>query len=263
MARRVHSGFSATITSGAVLAVLRDTPAGNSVSFPAQGEAIPGPAADEKLYVIGINPGTAPIATTIGTTATEAPIPPAPPVATTMHMHGQYPFGEIDGAQWEADGSTMTLDSVAPAAGDPKSMNFFSPGLNDQCTGLPLAFPTFVGDLNGTIVGDAKLTLHFASAPGTIKARLWTDQPVFQCNAAYVPPASEVNVVIPAGQNRVEVTFPNLNVNAGQSIMIEVLALGGTKFAGQVGRLLYDSPAADSKIEFQCVPSTGETDCLP
>lgn len=191
----------------------------------------------------------------------------AAPVATTMYMHGPSQFGEIDGAQWFADGfapvSPMTLDGVAPTDGQAKSMNYFQPALNDQCTGLPVAFPTFSGNLVGTIVGDAKLTLNFLSAPATIKARLWTDVPVFSCNDAYVEPASEVDVVIPGGQSKVEVVFPGLNLPATTSILIEVLAYSGTDYKGQLGRLLYDSTTADSKIEFGCVPASGSSSCLP
>ena len=192
----------------------------------------------------------------------------AAPVATTMFMHGPSPFGEVDGADWMANGagaeSPLTLDGVAPTGGQPKSMAYYSPALNDQCTGLPLAFPTFTGKLTGTIVGDAKMTLHFLSAPGTIKARIWADIGAFtMCNDDYVEPASEVDVVIPPGQSKVEVTFPGLNLPALSSVMIEVLALGGTDYKGQVGRLLYDATTADSKIEFGCVPPSGAASCLP
>jgi hypothetical protein len=71
MARRVLTGFRATITPGAVLAVLRDGPGGASLSYPAEGEEVPGPAFDEKLYVIGVNPSTGALATTIGTEEVE------------------------------------------------------------------------------------------------------------------------------------------------------------------------------------------------
>ena len=189
----------------------------------------------------------------------------AKPVATTMWMHGQNPIGELDGVQWFDEGaggrSTMTLDGEEPT-GSTKSMNFFSPGLNDQCTGLPLAFPTFDGDMAGTIKGDAKLFLNFASAPGELVARIWADQPVFTCNDAYVEPAAEVTFSVPPGQNEVEVVFEDLDLPVTHWVLIEVLALSGTDYKGQVGRLLYDSPDAPSRIEFDCIPASGAS-CLP
>jgi hypothetical protein len=186
------------------------------------------------------------------------------PVQTTMYMHGTAPLGEVDGVQWFADNTNYTtMDGVEPTDPAPKSMNFFSPALNDQCTGLPLAFPTFVGDLQGTIKGDAKLALHFASAPGTVTARIWADiAPFSQCNDAYVAPASEVQFDVPAGQNEVEVVFEKLNLKATSFIMVEILVPSGPAYGGQIGRLLYDSTATPTSIEFGCVPAAG-TSCLP
>lgn len=190
----------------------------------------------------------------------------AKPVKTTLYMHGQTPSGEVDGVQWFADGagfqSPLTLDTTEPSDPMPKSMNYFNPALNDQCTGLPLGFPTFTGTLAGTIVGDAKMTLHFASAPAAIKARIWTDiAPFSACNENYIEPASEVDVDVPAGQNAVEVTFPKLKLKAANSIMIEILALSGSDYRGQVGRLLYDSTAAPTSITFNCIPAAGAKTC--
>lgn len=203
----------------------------------------------------------------VGSPAVAAKKKKKKPVQTTLYMHGQAPFGEIDGAQWTADGfgpqSPMTLDAEEPTDPAPKSMNYFSPALNDQCTGLPLAFPTFTGPLAGTIVGDAKMTLHFASAPATIKARIWADVGAFsQCNDNYIEPASEVDVEVPAGSNAVEVEFKKLKLKSTSFIMIEILALSGTDYRGQVGRLLYDSSSAPTSITFGCVPAKGKS-CTP
>ena len=220
-----------------------------------------------KLLIVGLAAGVVAGALVMPAHAKKKKKPP-PPVATTMFMHGPSPIGEVDGAQWLADGSAaqspMTLDGVAPTGGQAKSQAYFSPALNDQCTGLPAAFPTFTGNLTGTIVGDAKLTLHFLRAPATIKARIWVDIGAFtMCNDAYVEPASEVDVEIPGGQSKVEVVFPGLNLPATASVMIEVLALSGPDWGGQVGRLLYDSTTTDSKIEFGCIPPSGAASCIP
>lgn len=189
----------------------------------------------------------------------------AKPVATTLYAHGPSALGEIDGAQWAADGfsptSPLTLDATAPTDSTPKSMNFFNPALNDECTGLPTGFPTFSANLSGTIVGDAHLTAYFVSAPATIKARIWGDMGAFTaCNDAYVAPASEVDVDVPAGQNAVDITFPGLKLKATQSILVEILAPSGTDYKGQVGRLLYDSTASATSLKFNCIPASG-TSC--
>ncbi len=220
-----------------------------------------------KLLIVALTAGL--VAASL-TTPAAAGKKKAKPVETTLFMHGQAPFGEVDGAQWFADGlgaqSPMTLDTEEPSGALPKSMNFFSPLLNDECTGLPLGFPTFTGALAGTIVGNAKMTLHFASAPSTIKARLWTDVGAFAgCNSSagenYIEPASEVDVVVPPGQSSVEVVFPKLKQKAAGSIMIEVLALSGSDYKGQVGRLLYDAPSAATNIVFDCIPAKGSKTC--
>lgn len=190
----------------------------------------------------------------------------AKPVATTLYAHGPSPLGEVDGAAWfselGAGKPPLTLDGTEPAAGTPKSQNFFSPALNDQCTGLPVAFPTFQGDLVGTIVGDATLTAHFVSAPSKILARIWTDVPNFSCNDAYVAPASEVEVDVPAGQSEVEIVFPGLKQTATSWVLVEILAPSGADYKGQVGRLLYDSATAATRLEFNCIPASGSS-CTP
>jgi hypothetical protein len=188
-------------------------------------------------------------------------------VETTLYMHGVTPLGEVDGAQWLADGngpvSPLTMTPEEPAAGPPKSMNFFNPALNDQCTGLPLAFPTFTGNLSGTITGDATVKAHFASAPGQLLARIWADMGAFVgCNEAYVEPASEVTVDVPPGHNEVEIKFPGLNLPAQQTFMIEILAPSGTGYKGQLGRLLYDSADTPTSITFNCIPAAGAS-CTP
>ena len=188
----------------------------------------------------------------------------AKPVSTTLYAHGPSTAGEVDGAVWvtETGKPPLTLDATEPAAGLPKSQNFFSPGLNDQCTGLPLAFPTFQGDLSGTIVGDVTMTAHFVSAPSKVLARIWTDVPNFSCNDAYVEPASEVEVDVPAGQSEVEIVFPGLKQEALSWVLVEILAPSGTDYKGQVGRLLYDSADAATRLEFNCIPASGKS-CTP
>ncbi|MBA2724504.1 MAG: hypothetical protein H0U53_00810 [Actinobacteria bacterium] len=189
------------------------------------------------------------------------------PVATTLYAHGPNQLGEVDGALWfselGAGKPPLRLDATEPGAGAPKSQFFMGPAFNDQCTGLPVAFPTFEGELSGTIVGDVKMTTYFVSAPGKIIARIWTDVPNFSCNDAYVEPASEVEIDVPAGEGEVEIVFPGLKQQALASVLVEILAPGGADYSGQVGRILYDSTDAATRLEFSCIPAKGSTSCTP
>ncbi len=181
------------------------------------------------------------------------------PVKTTLYLHGAYPAGEMDAAQWVAEGfgttGVMQMDPNEPSGGQPKSQQWGYAAFNTQCSGLPL-FPTWVGNLTGQIVGDATLTLHSISAPGSITARIWVDTPIFSCNDAYIPPAQEVSATVPAGQGSFEVVFEKLKLKAASSVMIEVL--GPTT----MGRVLYDSTTTPSNLAFNCIPKKGKS-CVP
>lgn len=164
----------------------------------------------------------------------------------TLYLHGVHPLGEMDGADWLANGTPpMQMTKDEPTEQFPRSMTFGTPGLNSQCSGLPLGFPTWVGSLSGKITGDATLTIHSVSTAQIITARLWVNTPVFSCNDAYIPPNSEVTAEVPAGQNEIEIKFPKLRLKAEGLIMIELL---GTPR----GRVLYDSPSAASALTFNC-----------
>lgn len=178
------------------------------------------------------------------------------PVKTTLYLHGNSQFGEIDGIDNFANGTpVMSMDGKEPASGQPKSMRNGTPGLNTRCTGFPLAFPTWQGNFSGTIVGDAKLNLHLASPPTRLTVRLWTDTPVFSCNEGYIDPASEVIVEVPAGHSEVEVVFPKLKLKGQSNILIEILGLG----TGSQGRVLYDSADMASNLTFNCIPIKGSS----
>lgn len=183
-------------------------------------------------------------------------------MATTLFMHGHTPMGEIDGALWLADGTdewVMKMDAVEPD-GSTKSMGWRAESVmpwNDQCTGLPVGFPTWTGDLTGKIVGDMKVTVHSSGAGETVTARIWADiQPFAHCNDEYVPPAAEVDFETASGP--VEVTFEDLDLEVTSHIMVEFL--GGT---GSTGRVQYDSADQNSGLEFGCLPPKGSKTCVP
>lgn len=167
----------------------------------------------------------------------------------TLFLHGYSPLGEIDGVDWFANGAPpMAMNKDKPTEQIARSMVFGVPGLNTQCSGLPLGFPTWVGDFSGTITGDAILTINTISAPLNLTARLWVDAPVFSCNEGYIPPNSEVIVQVPAGQSEVKIKFPKLKLKAQGLIMVELVGSGVPR-----GRVLYDSSSAPSALTFNCV----------
>ena len=178
------------------------------------------------------------------------------PVKTTLYMHGVYQFGEVDGIDWIANGTPpMQMSSAKPDGAAPRSMHYNNPALNKSCTGLPTGFPTWeASGISGTVVGDAKLTMHFASPPTKVTARLWIDTPMFSCNDAYIAPLSEVVVDVPAGHSEVEIVFPGLKKKATFNMIVEILGAGAS---GQ-GRVLYDSVDMASALTFSCVPASGK-----
>lgn len=259
MAREVPYAFRATVTQGAMFAVLRDSDAGATLTYPAPGTDIAGPVAGEKVYVIAVNPSTAPLPTTIGIQGV-GEIPSAPePVAVKLYLHGDAPVGDgIQGAMNVASGTEMKLDANAPIDSVPKSFSFNHPFGNDVCSGNAVFFPTWVGDVEGKIVGDATWTVHVASPGAQVKARIWGGVKLGPCNEAYIPPAQEVTVDVPQGSSTVDIVFKNLNLNTQGTVMLELLQRDPT----MQGRVLYDAVDYASAIRFDCVPLFGEVDCL-
>jgi hypothetical protein len=186
-------------------------------------------------------------------------------VATTLYMHGGAAVGEQDGIAWLASTfteSALTLSAARPS-GDSKSMSYAGM-VNDVCTGVPF-YPTFVGDVAGTITGSLTLTLHSVSAPGTYTARVWTDTGLFQCNADYVPPAGEVSFDLPAGQSTVKVVVPipgKRDRVVDGTLTVMVYAPTVPAYRGQVGRLLYDGTSAASSVSFPCAPFKRHKTCV-
>ena len=180
------------------------------------------------------------------------------PVKTTLYLHGNTPVGEgAEAAVNISESLVMTLDATAPTDPAPKSYNFNNPVGNDQCSGNSTFFPTWSGALAGTIVGDVKWTAHFAAPPSQVVARIWTDTPISSCNEGYIPPAQEVVVDIPAGQNAVDIVFKKMKLKAGYNIMVELLQRSAT----QQGRVLYDAVGFESALTFNCIPAAGAKTC--
>lgn len=182
----------------------------------------------------------------------------AKPVTTSLYLHGDAPLGDVDGVLWLAEDYQNQMSPDEPEGSTPKSWRLGTTGLNTQCTGLPLGFPTWIGSVSGTITGKPKLHAHFVSPPTNVTARIWVDVPMFSCNEGYIPPNSEVVASVPAGHSEVEIEFDSMRVRANSWVLIELLASG----AGQQGRILYDSADMASMLEFQCIPARGKN-CTP
>ena len=190
-------------------------------------------------------------------------------VPVTLFFHGREPVGELE-LEDGISGLYRSMDTKEPTEPAPKSMGLVAVGAagngtpNPQCAGNPL-FPVWQGDVSGTIVGDVKVSLDAASLPVTkIDVRLWGIVPPFgSCDSqgveAYVPPAAEVRVDAPPGAGTIEAVFKGVRFKADGKLMIQFTPVldGAT-----ATRVLYDSTATTSQIEFTCIPTSG-TSCTP
>ncbi len=177
------------------------------------------------------------------------------PVRTTLYLHGAHAVGEGGMPEHALDETVMPMDTKKPSDGTPKSRSVGLVAGNEDCTGNTTYFPAWVGNLAGTIVGDAKLTIHTLSPGATIRARIWVDTPEGLCNESYIKPAQEVSVAAPAGQGVVTIKFKKLKLKATSIVMIQVLRSG---IRANFTRVLYDSTDAASKLEFSCIPARGK-----
>ncbi len=250
MGRRIFESVRATVTSGVVLAVVRDSDAGPAISYPAPGETIAAPASDEKVFVVAINPATAPIVTTIGTEAAEAPAAQAEPVPTTLYLDGNAPAGEAENAY-------LKLVPAAPSTEKSMQLINYVGGPNTNCAGNSL-FPVFLGSLSGRITGDIKVTFDAVSTAGAVDVRVWPDVSAQACAPSYIAPSRSKIVALPTGEGTVEAVLSGAAFSAGQQLMIQITPVTSTPFWG---RMFYGTSVA--KVEFDCVPSILDTDCLP
>ena len=190
-------------------------------------------------------------------------------VPTTLYFHGTQYVGETeipDGVS----GLYRTMDGNEPTDPAPKSVSLLAVGAagsgtpNTECAGNPL-FPVWVGDVNGTIVGDLKLSLDSVSLPATkVDVRVWGFVPgVGACNSqgveGYVKPFAETRVDVPPGPGTIEAVLKNKKFKTLGKLMVQITPVldGAT-----ATRVLYDSSTTISQIEFTCAPASGPS-CLP
>lgn len=183
------------------------------------------------------------------------------PVVTKLYAHGNYPIGDwMEFVGSISDDTHMMMDAQEPEGGAPKSMSFSLPVGNPECTGNPL-FPSWEGQVTGTILNKVTLHGHFASAPATAIARLWVDIPFSSCTSEtagvdnFKPPVAEVEVEVPAGHSELEIVFDGLGKLKVKSNMILELHQNG---AANQGRVLYDSADLATHVMFKCIPTAGK-----
>ena len=191
------------------------------------------------------------------------------PVATTLYFHGGQYVGETeipDGV----NGLYRTMNTEEPTDPAPKSVELVAAGAagngtpNPTCAGNPL-FPVWVGEVDGQIVGDVKVSLDAVSLPATkVDVRVWGIVPgLGACDSGatmgYVDPGGEVRVDVPPGPGTIEALIKGVNFPAEGRLMVQFTpVLEGVT----ASRMLYDSTTTISQIEFSCVPSSG-TSCTP
>jgi hypothetical protein len=191
------------------------------------------------------------------------------PAPATLYFHGTQYVGEAETPDG-VSGLYRTMDATEPTDPAPKSVSLLAAGSggsgtpNSQCAGNPL-FPVWVGDVNGTIVGDLKLSLDSVSLPATkVDVRVWGFVPgVGACDSqgveAYVEPFAETRVDVPPGPGTIEAVLENKKFKTLGKLMVQITPVldGAT-----ATRVLYDSASAVSQIEFSCAPASGAS-CLP
>lgn len=203
------------------------------------------------------------------------------PIDVTMYMHGE---GDryVDETSYELGGGPKSMDRTAPEATDFDSMQLlnYAAGPNPNCAGNSL-FPVWTGFVGeGTIVGDATVTLHVMGATGgDVTVNVWTDVTGQACNESYPTPAATADVTLPTGDGAVEVSLPTDGIAPGASLMVQVqpTTSGPLSFMPTTqARVLYDGIDHQTSISFTCQPDDvvveeGQTeedalagaDCLP
>ena len=225
-----------------------------------------------KLVVCGLVAGLVLSAFVVPGVAKKKPKPKPKPVATSLWFHGEGPVGEVENAQYLAGAlptgnwAYMPMDSTEPTgSGASMGLTTYVGGPNTQCAGSNL-FPTWVGEVVGTVKGDVKVTFFATASPGSIvDVRVWPDLIALTCNADLPPPAREAFVEIPPGQTKVEVVMPGDPFKAAGKLMVAISPAAGPapgSTSAFLGRVDYDSPTKNSGMSFGCIPPKGSTACV-
>ena len=204
----------------------------------------------------------------------------ARPQPVTFYLHGPLPLGEADYAETTANtlqgvpDGFQTMDTTEPSDPTPDSMGLtnYVRGPNRTCSGNAL-FPTWQGELAGTVTGDMKIYLNAIAGPATdVVVEVFPDS-TGGCDSAtgstgYVKPVASAEATLTPGSGETEVVLEGVNFSTFAQFVIMVTPTG-TSVQDQnlltptsQGRILYDSADYASRVEFMCTPKTGKS-CVP
>jgi hypothetical protein len=180
------------------------------------------------------------------------------PLHTVLYFHGTLPLGEAETPDNLANFKFMQMDPNKPTAADSKSKSYGWG--NTACAGNHF-FPQWVGNVSGTVVGDLKVVFTSVSNPQDIDIRFFRSNSEL-CNNDYPQPTKQQKVTLEGGQSETTVVFKNVHFKTAGALMVQFspTMINNTDTPGP-GRLLYDSTAAMSRIEFDCIPPSGATSC--
>ncbi|HET7482443.1 MAG TPA: hypothetical protein VFK89_06220 [Actinomycetota bacterium] len=189
------------------------------------------------------------------------PKPKAAPVS--LYLHGSSPVGEIDGMQnWSniITGEPLTflpMTPEKPSSSTDKSFGIGPQG-DDQCSGNPV-LPTWDAKVQGTIKGHMKLRVTLLSYPAPIHIRVFADVDELSCDLDYDNPVVEKELSPDPGLNDYTIDLGDATTHISHRLILMISPnLAG---AGADGRVIYDSTAHPSRLEFSCVPDKGTAGC--
>jgi hypothetical protein len=188
--------------------------------------------------------------------------PAAPkPVAMTQFLHGTQQFGEAEDPAGQGDYAVM--NSTAPTGTSARSagMTNYVGGPNTECAGNSL-FPVWIGTVDGTPTGDAKVDLFLQTAgSGSFEVRLFANVTEQLCNADYPGTIGSETVTFTSGQDKASVVLKNINPKHKPvgSLMLQVTPVVGAP--PYIARVQYDATSAASQITFSCLPKAGKKTC--
>lgn len=193
-------------------------------------------------------------------TATAAPAKPKP-VTVTHYFHGTQQFGELQRPLGQ--GEFAVMNSTPPAGTSPKSSGLtnYVGGPNTECAGNSL-FPVWIGKVDGTPTGDAKVELFLqTTGSGSFEVRLFNDVEEQLCNANYPGAMASETVTFTSGQDKATVVLKKINRKAKpmRSLMLQLTPV--VTAPPYFARVQYDATTANSRITFSCLPKAGKKSC--
>ena len=201
------------------------------------------------------------VAGALSATASAGKKKKAKPVPVTMFFHGTETLGEIDAVNnLSAGGQVLPMDTTEPTATPSKSFPIIDliATPNEACSGSSI-LPSWAGNMSGRVTGDVTVTFNTIGSAGTVDIELFADAGPLSCNDTYIDPAAETTIDLPPGSGTVEAVIEGVDfeVIGRLVVMVNHKMLD----APAMGRVLYDSPTDDARIEFTCTPAAGATAC--